>query len=120
MRKIILLCLVLSGCSLFDDKETPQAPIVEEKVQFHPAAPRPIVLNNIEWRVITPTTKEDYLAVEDYSYMCLDWNEYLILGQNMQSIISKFGEYDAILCYYRKDLKEPRCIKYEAKDTETK
>jgi len=112
MNRSLILCLLLSGCSLFGWDETPNPPIVEKKVVFHPAAPRPIVLSNIEWRVITPTTKDEYLKVDDYSYMCLDWNEYLILGQNMQSIISKFSEYEAVLCYYRADIKETRCLKF--------
>lgn len=112
--RILMLCLVvaLSGCGLFEEKPMMAPEIVKVK-PFHPPMPRPMVLNDVQWETLTPTTSLEKLKEPDYSYMCLDWSDYLVLGQNMQTILAKFGEYEGVLCYYRADLAEVRCAKFE-------
>ena len=115
--KVILLILVssliLSGC-FWNDKDVIITPPVQiEKQEFHPPPIRPVQLNNsMKFVVLTSDTATEVLAEGNYAYQCLSWSDYLILGQNMQSILSKFDEYEGLTCYYRRDLKEVRCEKF--------
>lgn len=102
---LILLIIILTGC------ETIFA--VKEIDQFHPARSLPVSVTAPKWNLLTPTT-HDTIIVDDtaYSYMCLSWENYLVMGQNMQNIIKGFKDYNALLCYYRKELKEVVCKEY--------
>ena len=117
MRMIIIITLMLSmaGCSIFDKKEPVKtAPKEVEKLIHHPPPIRPLSLNStVEYKTLTPKTKKDVLAADQYVFQCMPWVDYLALGQNMQSIITKFEEYEKVLCHYRKELKEDRCKKYK-------
>jgi hypothetical protein len=99
--------------------------VVEKRI-FHPARPAPLILSSPEFKVITPEVAENMKEqiAEDkilpYVYVGLAWEEYLKLGQNMKEIIKKFHEQSALLCYYRKDIKEPECEKYLPKEIKEK
>jgi len=121
---VMLIAIFISGCSLFDKKDPiTQPPERVEKPVIHPAPIRPLNLNDaMEWETLTPDTHDDIIVDEKYAFQCLSWNDYLILGQNMQTILAKFDEYEGVLCYYRKDLKEPKCVRFKipAKKVEKK
>lgn len=116
-KNIILIltfsaCLVMGGCWNKKDK-TIYPPKYLPDQTFHPAMIRPLTTNStMEFKTLTPSTNSDILSGGKYAYQCLSWNDYLILGQNMQLILSKFDEYEAMLCYYRRSLKEERCKKF--------
>lgn len=85
--------------------------MVEDIEQFHPARPLPIQMITPEWKMLTPSTVDSYIKDdEQYTYMAITWEDYLMMGQNMQSIIKYLKDNNVLLCYYRKDLKEPQCI----------
>lgn len=83
--------------------------------QFHPSRPLPLSEPDIKLKALTPdVTKKMNTEVTNglatpYVYMGLSWEDYLTLGKYFKEVESKFAEYNALLCYYRKDLKEPRC-----------
>lgn len=109
---IILISLLLTSCSWF--KETF---VVEDMKEFHPSRPMPINMIAPEWRLVTSITHDTIIKKDEaYTFMCLSWEDYLVMGQNMQNIIKNLKDNEALLCYYRKDLKEPVCEKYNIKD----
>ena len=102
---VCLLLLCLLGCT-----STPTPPIVVDTPIFHPPIPEPVKITPPKWVILTPSTKDVIIQEENaYSYMCLSWEDYLVMGQNMQIIIHGFKEYHTLLCYYRKDLNEIEC-----------
>ena len=104
----ILFLILLTSCSFLKPKT-----VIEDLGTFHPARPVPISMISPEWKLVTPTTHNSIIKQGDaYSYMCLTWEDYLVLGQNMQSIKKYLKDDNALLCYYRKDLKEVECIPY--------
>lgn len=139
MNRIIMMLILmfLVGCQTV---AVPQ----EDPVQFHPPRPIPPTLSVPEWNVLTPATCSDKLGdnacytlqmcqnilikygisdfskcpdpATSYTYMALVWEDYLIMGQNMQVIIQAFKEYNALLCYYRDDLNELQCVPYKPRE----
>lgn len=74
--------------------------------------PMPLPIPSIKYEALTPEVTEkknkDVIAglERPYVYMGLSWQDYLTLGKYMQDIKSKFMEYNALLCHYRKELEE--------------
>lgn len=110
---VLLLTLAMTGCIWGKKDPVVMPPNEIEKQEFHPPSIRPVQLNTaMTFKTLTPDTSGEILSDGNYAYQCLSWNDYLILGQNMQSILSKFDEYEGLTCYYRRDLKEFRCEKF--------
>lgn len=111
---IILVSLFLVGCIT-----TSSVKKVEKPPQFHPGRPMPVQMMDVEWKLLTPTTHDNLINDGSaYSFMMLTWEDYLVMGQNMQNIIRGFKDYNSLLCYYRKDLKEVECVPYIVPPTE--
>jgi hypothetical protein len=68
----------------------------------------PAELQKVRWTVLT---KERIGLIKDDSvYVALTWDEYLRLSQNMAEIESYLRSQGAVLCYYRVELREKRCV----------
>ena len=106
---VILMVTCIAGCSFQQRDETK---VIDEKT-FHPSRPLPITLTTIKWDVINQKTYQDYVVNDASSYMCLKWEDYLTMGQNMQVILKNYKDQQALLCYYRKDLHEKECEAYQ-------
>lgn len=107
----ILLLTLLTSCGWMKQI------VVEDLADFHPARPTPINMIAPEFKLVTPTTHDSIIKKgEAYTYMCTTWEDYLVMGQNMQNIIKNLKDNEALLCYYRKDLKEPVCEKYNTQE----
>lgn len=94
MKKLILPILFLVGCTT--------APVDVPKSTIHPNWPAPVKEFHTEWKVIDVDGKPFVaLPYEDSQYFRI-WGEevkrYILQSNNM-------------ICYYRKDLNEPRCQK---------
>ena len=121
---VSLLTLQLQGCS----GALPALPAVEikivEKEFFHPSRPSPLDLSAPKFEVITSDVAEamnkqvEAGEILPYTYVRLSWEEYIKLGQNMKEIIKKFHEQSALLCHYRRDIREPECERYLSKNKE--
>jgi hypothetical protein len=114
---IALLALALTSCGafskikIFDNREYKGV---------HPARPMPTSLIAPEWKVLTATTHDSLLSENSqYSYMCISWEDYLIMGQNMNNLGAFIKGQNALLCHYRKDLNEVECKPYAPTLSET-
>lgn len=85
---------------------------------FHPPLPQPIESPEIRLQILTPEVieklDEEVRAgrAVPYTFVALSWEDYLQLGLLFKAVQGKFEEYNSIICYYRKSLKEPTCAKY--------
>lgn len=104
MKNIIICSLLICLCSC----ATPVVTQTEIPV-FHPARPMPMNLIEPEFKLLVPKTR-DTILVDNYSLMCTTWEDYLVMGQNMQEITRITKDYETLLCYYRKDLNELNCM----------
>lgn len=117
MNKLLLLPIVavlLSGCSVFWKKEQPVE--FEKRIQpipvFHPPLPEAITWQQVEWKVLTPETMEEYL--NDYRageaparvYYGLTPEGYRALSENVADIQRYISQTNSLLEYYRENLIE--------------
>lgn len=107
MQKIIALlfaAFLLVGCELTPTpKPAPAATI-------HPSWPLPVMPYKFDWKVIVLNETEVYVALEyDQSV------EFRVFLEDIKRYIE---ESNGMICFYRKEIKEPKC--YKAVDTSTK
>jgi hypothetical protein len=96
MFKVILISLLLSGCSLFSYDSLPEEPII-----VHPDLPRPIKIHDIEWNITQ--TDEDVMVGTSY-------NDFLNLLDTNYDIGRYIQQLTQSICFYRKDLHEDFCM----------
>ena len=117
MKKILLpiLLILLNGCSLLGGSrfEPPEVKPIEvvtiEKPtpMYHPPLPAEIVGVPVEWKILTPTTMEEYL--EDLkqgeapvtAWYSLTTKGYENLSTNMAEIKRYLRQVLSIVAYYR-------------------
>jgi hypothetical protein len=117
MNKLILLVAValLSGCSWFRDP--PLDPVkIENRVQpipvFHPPLPETVTWQEVEWKVLTPETMQEYLDAYDEGaaramvFYGLTPEGYRALSENVADIQRYITQSNALLLYYRENLIE--------------
>ena len=124
---VIILTLILSGCSWFTDE--PRDPIeIESRVQpvpvFHPPLPEVVTWQEVEWKVLTPDIMRDYLAALDAGeaptnvFYGLTPEGYRALSENVGDIQRYLTQSKAIIRYYRKNLVETVVREPETPSTE--
>ena len=87
LASVLLLC----GCSSVPVKE----PV------YHPPMPEAVKSVGVDWKVENRDNK---------AYVMLSWEDSQKLRVYFEDIKRYLLETKAILCYYRKDLNEERCL----------
>jgi len=112
---VLLSVSLLGGCSL---GRSPQVdPVVIERRTapvkvFHPPLPDPVVLNDFEWKVLTPEILEAYLAdlkagkAPRVVWYAITPEGYEILAGNVAVLRRYIKEQKAVILYYRDSLDE--------------
>ena len=112
--KVLLLCLILNGCSVLDRKpslpETKQVEVVtvvEPAPQYHPPLPNKVNTLPVEWTVLTPSTMEEYLTdlqegnAPTNAFYGLSTKGYENLSHNMAEIKRYIRQVLSIIDYYK-------------------
>lgn len=94
--QVILLSLFLAGCITTPEK------VPSERI-IHPEMPAPVQPYRFDWKVVVI---DDKTAIVGLGYD--DSIEFRIFLEDVKRYIK---ETNAVLCQYREDLKEPRCVK---------
>ena len=118
MKKLLIIPLLLiNGCStfsLFGDKvQQPQTKPVEvvtiakRNPIYHPPLPEPIEASDVEWKILTPDTMNEYLAKIEageeprVAFYGLTSQGYENLSMNMGEIKRYLEQILHIVGYYR-------------------
>lgn len=99
MRKIItvlVFALLLGGCA--KDQQ-----VTAQKTFIHPAWPESVNPVSIQWKTV---------QVGDKVYMALPYENSIDLMMYFESLLKYINGANNNLCYYRRDLQEPRCDAY--------
>lgn len=102
MKKLLtasIFCAMLMGCG-----HTPVAPPEPKGVVTHPALPTPVGKYNLHWKVIPQ---------DDHVYVALPYDESLVLKTMIEDMLRYTRESNSVMCYYRRELQEPRCAPIE-------
>lgn len=101
---VTFFCVMMMGCA--------SKPVVEPSaVITHPALPTPVGKYNLHWKVIPR---------DDAVYVALTYDESLQLKLMIEDLLRYTKESNSIMCSYRRDLKEARCLTIEKPKTDTK
>ena len=96
MFKVILLSILLGGCSLMSVESLPEEPII-----IHPDLPRPVTIHDINWIIIN--TENSVVVATDYNNFLNMLDTNYDVGRYIQQLIQS-------ICFYRKDLQEDFCV----------
>jgi hypothetical protein len=118
MKNLLLptLLILLSGCSLlggsrFTPPEVKPVEVItiqKPAPMYHPPLPAEIVPVPVEWKILTPTTMEEYLAdlkegeAPVTAWYSLTTKGYENLSTNMAEIKRYLRQVLSIVEYYRK------------------
>lgn len=107
---ILLGYLALSGCSsLRPDPEPLPDVILQPYTIVEPADPRPLDFLEVKWKVVTPSTINQYLAEigdpGDYVFYGMTVGHYGNLALNMDEIRRYIKQQQAIINYYKESVK---------------
>lgn len=81
----------------------------EQIVRIPPPRPEPLSKPDIGVRVLVPATAEELLYAElpddpglmwEFTYVILEWDDFLTLAQYMEEVKFKFQEYIQIVEYW--------------------
>lgn len=96
---ILALSLLLSGC-MWNDKPTdatqPRTTIV------HPSWPVTVQPYRFDWRVVVINDEEVLVG--------LSYDQSLDFRLFLEDVKRYMGESNRVICYYREELKESRCV----------
>lgn len=92
--------VLLSGCSLFERQPDPE-PVKPTTVINHPRLPVPVSTYKVNWKVLPQPDGKVYVA--------LSYDDSLIMRAMMEDLVRYTRDSNSVMCFYRKDLHEPRC-----------
>jgi hypothetical protein len=101
MRKALLLAAFLSGCALSPQKETLAPKYCEPIPIIHPAPPRVVQLQSIEFYVVSEKNLDEFLQ-EHKVFYAITPNGYERLSNNIQELRRYIREVQNIVLFYRK------------------
>ena len=113
---IVLLLLLISGCSWFGGSRTSFPEVQPIKVvtveqaapMYHPPLPNAVTFLPVEWKILTPETMEEYLKdLEEGNAPANAWHSitsksYENLTNNISDIKRYIRQTLSIVKYYRK------------------
>ena len=113
--KLLLILLVLNGCSLLPSKtDSPKVQAVEvvtvakTPLRYHPPLPNSVATLPVEWTVLTPDTMSEYLEdlregnAPTNAFYGLTTKGYENLSQNMAEVQRYIRQVLSIISYYRR------------------
>lgn len=101
---VTFFCVMMMGCA--------SKPIVEPSATIsHPALPGPVGKYNLHWKVIPQ---------KDFVYVALTYDESLQLKLMIEDLLRYSRESNTVMCSYRRELAEPRCLTIEKPVSDTK
>ena len=101
---VLAACVMLTGCP----GTFPTAPPANLS---HPALPGPVGKYNLHWKVIPQ---------KDFVYVALTYDESLQLKLMIEDLLRYSRESNSVMCYYRRELAESRCLTIEKPVPDTK
>lgn len=110
---LVAASLLTFGCT---PAKIPTRIEVADITYIHPQPPAPLVLRDLEWRVMNYERLEEYVRENegrDVALFVLETKDYEALALNMQEIIRYIREQQAIINYYRRILPQPEGITSE-------
>lgn len=103
MKKIILLCLLLSSCATPLKVTTEPVPVVIN----HPPAPEPIQLTDVNWQVVTAANMTTFIdqaktvqSTDNPTFVVLSVDDFKTLMVNMADIKRYIQQQKSIIAYY--------------------
>ena len=105
---VILVGLLLSGCSIFGEPEVIREPVEVNKPVIHPEPPEPFIFEYQEPHVITKETinKEP----DNVVFQCFEWDDGQRLRIQLEKWKANYLELKEKFCSYRVDIEnDPYC-----------
>lgn len=104
---ITFFCVMMFGCTTKQPEPKPEP----QAVITHPALPSPVGKYVLHWKVIPQ---------DDHVYVALPYDESLQLKTMIEDMLRYARESNSVMCYYRRDLKEQRCLTITPPKSDTK
>ena len=101
---VTVLVLQLSACT----PTTNNSPNIDLS-PIHSPRPDPINMSPVHWSFINYSNVNEKIKDNGETMVCLSWDDYLVMGQNMTSITRYLNDTNHLLCSYRKELNEVQC-----------
>jgi hypothetical protein len=101
---VLAACVMLTGCP-------GTLPVAPPATISHPALPSPVGKYKLKWKVIPQG---------DHVYVALTYDESLQLKLMIEDLLRYSRESNSVMCYYRRELAEPRCLTIEKPVPDTK
>lgn len=113
LKLLLILSLVLSGCSMFGREYVPDVKAVEvvnvqkKAVVYHPPLPSKVRTKPVEWKVLTPAVMDEYLddlekgEAPTNVYYGVSPTGYENLSLNMAEIKRYIKQVLSIVNYYK-------------------
>jgi len=103
--------IFLSGCSYFQKQPAAKIEVVVQQVPveiYQPPSPAPVLLENVEWLVITEENLQEKLSElnlifgkDGYVFYAITPRDYENLAYNLQEIRRFIRQQKEIVLYYR-------------------
>ena len=116
---LLLLCLAISSCSSWPELKQIEIKTVQvERVIPTQNRPRPIIMNNIKFYVVTSENFEDFKKRYEkdngtFLFYALSVRDYETLALNMAEIKRYIEQQKQIIIYYEKAVKPKEKIEKE-------
>jgi len=114
MKKIIpiILLTTISGCSILGGYTPQISPVEVNRVSmqipmYHPPMPDGVTMQDIKWKVLTPTIMKEYLELveegkaPELAYYALSPDDYKTLSYNTAEMKAYIIKVISIVEYYR-------------------
>ena len=109
MKKILLISLFLSGCSILEQRPKPiEVVTVKETIPiYHPPLPMELQLVDIDWEILTPEIMSEYLQLVEEgkaprkAYYALSSQDYENLSVNTAEQKRYIKQILTVIEYYR-------------------
>ena len=116
MKKILLISIFLSSCSILEQKPQPvEIVTIKETVPiYHPPLPMELQLVDIDWEILTPELMAEYLELVEQgkaprkAYYALSSQDYENLSLNTAEQKRYIKQILTVIEYYRSLDKEEK------------
>ena len=103
MKRILLICLLLTSCATPLKVTTEPTPVIIN----HPPPPAPVQLTDVNWQVVTANNMTAFIdqaktvqSTDNPTFVVLSVEDFKVLMVNMADIKRYIQQQKAIIAYY--------------------